>query len=66
MAPNLLSSLEKDQGWHGCDLKPGNNMGVSFEVYVYDREGMGDVVGKFFQFRLQHVACPTPRGKKVD
>ena len=66
MAPNLLSSLEKDQGWHGCDMKFCNNMRFSIEVYVYDWVGMGNIGRKFFQFRLQNIAGDTPGGKKVD
>jgi hypothetical protein len=66
MTPDLLSFLEKDQGWHGFDVKFGNDMRVSLEVDVYNWVGMGYSGRKFFQLRLQNVACAAPGSKKVD
>ncbi len=40
-------------------------MGIPIEIDIDDRVGVGDIVGKFFQLRLQNIACATPGGKKV-
>ena len=66
MPPDFFSSLEKDQGWHGFDLVGWNDMGILIEINVDDRIGVGDIAGKFFQLRLQNIACATPGGEKVD
>lgn len=64
-ASDELASLEKQDGWHGCNVVGSSDgwQGVNVDLV---EAGSGVLSGKLLQHWSEHFARSTPCGKEVD